>query len=86
MKKLLVVASFAAVAAYPAAACDWTRAASANDPVVVAATANDPVVATTEQTPQGAPTSPEARSVAVAESARKPIGAQAAVVLITDRH
>jgi hypothetical protein len=76
MKKLLVVASFAAVVTYPAAACDWNRAASASEPVV----------ATTEQTPQAAPASPETRSVAVEESARKSTGEQPAVVLITDRH
>jgi hypothetical protein len=84
MKKLLVVASFAAIATYPAAACDWTRAASAGEPVVAAATA--PVVVTTEQTPQAAPMSPEARSVAAGESAGKPSGEQPPIVLITDRH
>jgi hypothetical protein len=80
MKKLLVVTSFAALAAYPAAACDWNREASAKDPVV-AATAT-----TTEQTPQAAPASPQATSVAVDESARKPIDEPAPVVLVTDRH
>lgn len=78
MKKLLAVASVAAFAAYPAAACDWTRAASASDPVVVATAA--------EQTAQAAPAAPEARSVTVDASDRKPIGEQAALVLITDRH
>jgi hypothetical protein len=33
MKTLLVVTSFAAPAACPAAACDWNRKASANDPL-----------------------------------------------------
>ncbi len=80
MKKLLVVTSFAAFAAYPAAACDWNREASAKDPVV-AATAT-----TTEQTPQATPVSPQPTSVAVDESARQPIGEPAPVVLITDRH
>ena len=79
MKKLLVVASFAAVAAYPAAACDWNREASAQDPVV-ATTAT-----TTEQTPLAAPASPPTTSVAADESARKPI-APVPVVLVTDRH
>ena len=79
MKKLLVVASFAAVAAYPAAACDWTRAASASDPVVVAAT-------TAEQAPQAAPVSSESRSAAVDASARKLVDESVPVVLITDRH
>jgi len=81
MKKLLVVTSFAAFAAYPAAACDWNHEASAKDPVV-AATAT-----TTEQTPQATPaSSPQATSVAADESARKPIDEPAPVVLITDRH
>jgi hypothetical protein len=80
MKKLLVVASFAAFAAYPAAACDWNHEASANDPVVAATTA------TTEQTPQATPASPQSTSVTVAESARKPIDQPAPIVLITDRH
>jgi hypothetical protein len=78
MKKLLVVASFAAFAAYPAAACDWNHEASAND-AVVAATAP-------EQTPQATTASPQATSVAVNESARQPIDAQAPIVLVTDRH
>jgi hypothetical protein len=80
MKKLLVVTSFAAFAAYPAAACDWNREASAKDPVVAAA------AATTEQTPQATPASPQATSVAVDESARKPVDEPAPIVLITDRH
>ena len=86
MKKLLVVACFAAFATYPAAACDWTRAASASDPVVVAATANEPGVVITEQAPQAASAAPEARSVVVDESARNSISEQVPVVLITDRH
>jgi hypothetical protein len=83
MKKLLVVTSFAALAATPAAACDWNREASAQDPVV-ATTAT-----TTEQTPQATsatPASPQPTSVAASESARKPIDEPAPVVLITDRH
>lgn len=80
MKKLLVVASFAAFAAYPAAACDWNREASAQDPVV-ATTAT-----TTEQTPLATPASPPATSVAADESARKPIAEPVPVVLVTDRH
>jgi hypothetical protein len=78
MKKLLVVASFAAFAAYPAAACDWNREASARDPVVVT-TATPP-----EQTPLAAPAS--TASVATDESARKPIVEPVPVVLVTDRH
>jgi hypothetical protein len=80
MKKLLVVTSFAAFAAYPAAACDWNHEASANEPVVAA------TAATTDQTAQAAPASPQATNVAVDESARKPIDEPAQVVLITDRH
>jgi hypothetical protein len=80
MKKLLVVASFAAFAAYPAAACDWNREASAQDPIVAAATT------TTEQTPQATAAAPQATSVAVDVNARKPVSEPAPVVLITDRH
>jgi hypothetical protein len=80
MKKLLVVTSFAVFAAYPAAACDWNHEASAKDPVV-AATAT-----TTEQTPQATTVSAQATSIAVNESARKPIDEQWPIVLITDRH
>jgi hypothetical protein len=77
MKKLLVVASFAAFAAYPAAACDWNREASVQDQVVAAATA------TTVQAPQVTQASPQAT---VDASARQPIVEPAPVVLITDRH
>jgi hypothetical protein len=82
MKKLLVVASFAAFAAYPAAACEWNHEASAVDPAVVAAA----TAATTEQAPQAAPAAPQATSVAIDESARKAVTEPAPVVLITDRH
>jgi hypothetical protein len=82
MKKLLVIASFAAFAATPAAACDPNLEASAEDPVVTAtATAT-----TTEQTPQATPASPQPTSTAADESARKPVDEPAPVVLITDRH
>jgi hypothetical protein len=81
MKKLLVVASFAAFAAYPAAACDWNREASAQDPVVATTAAT-----TTEQTPLATPASPPPTSVAADESARKPIAEPVPVVLVTDRH
>lgn len=76
MKKLLVVASFAAFAAYPAAACDWNCEASTQDKVVAT---------TTEQTPLATPASPPT-SVAAAESARKPAAEPVPVVLVTDRH
>jgi hypothetical protein len=73
MKKLLVIASFAAFAATPAAACDSNLEASAEDPVVTA------TATTTEQTPQ-------ATSVTADESARKPAEEPAPVVLISERH
>ncbi len=80
MKKLLVVASFAAFSAYPAAACEWNQEASANDTVVAAA------VTPAQQTPQAAPASPQPTSVAVDASARKPVDEPAPIVLITHRH
>jgi hypothetical protein len=79
MKKLLVVTSFAALVAYPAAACDWNHEASAKDQVVAATSA------TTEQTPQATTVSPQPTSIAVNESARKSIDEQWPIVLITDR-
>ena len=63
MKKLLVVASVVTGAAFPAAACDWNREASARAPVVAATTT------TTEATPAVQPTT----SVAVDERARQPV-------------
>ena len=80
MKTLLVVTSFAALAAYPAAACDWNHEASVQDPVV-ATTAT-----TTQQAPQATPAWPLATSVAVNESARQPVAEPPPVVLVTDRH
>jgi hypothetical protein len=82
MKKLVVAASFAALATYPAAACDWNHEASAKD-AVVAATGT-----TTEQAaPQAAtPASPQATSVAADASARKPLDEWPPIVLVTDRH
>lgn len=80
MKKLLIVTSFAAFSVYPAAACDWNHEASANDTVVTAA------ATPAEQTPQAAPAWPQATSVAVDVSARKPIDEPAPIVLINDRH
>jgi hypothetical protein len=80
MKKIIVAATFAAVtlAAYPAAACDWNRQASAKDPVV--ATAAPPT--TTGPTSQRAATQPPS----VASDEGKPVQGSAPVVLITDRH
>jgi len=80
MKKLLVVASFAVCAAYPAAACDWNREASAQD-AVVATTAP-----ATEQAPLATSAMPRSTGVAVGESAPKPIAEPVPVVLVTDRH
>jgi len=74
MKKLLLVASFAAFAAYPAAACEWNREASVQDRVVATN------ATTTEQAPAAA------TSVAADESARKPSTEPVPVVLVTDRH
>jgi hypothetical protein len=80
MKKLLVVASFAAFAVAPAAACDWNREASAQDPV--GATTAMP----TEQTAKATPVAPATTNVAAADSARKPIVEPVPVILVTDRH
>jgi hypothetical protein len=81
MKKLLVATSFAALAAYPAAACDWNHEASAKDQVVATTTAAP------EQTPQAAPASPQPTSTAADDSARKLVDWPVApVVLVNDRH
>jgi hypothetical protein len=84
MKKLLVVAAFAVLGAYPAAACEWNREASTQDTVVAAAT---------DQTPQAAPAcsgadcaAPKAESTASEQTAAKPVFEPAPVVLVTDRH
>jgi hypothetical protein len=76
MKKLLVATSFAALAVYPAAACDWNHEASAKDQVV----------ATTEQTPQATSATPQPTTTANDESARKPTDEPAPIVLISERH
>jgi hypothetical protein len=75
MKKVLAVTIFAAFAfaAYPAAACDWNREASAQTSVV-ATTAT-----TTDQTSQAAPSRPQPTSVVE----RKPIE-EAAPTLIAN--
>ena len=81
MKKLVVAASFAALATYPAAACDWNHEASAKDQVV--ATAGT----TTEQAPQATTAaSPQPTSVAADASARKSIDEQWPIVQVNDRH
>jgi len=83
MKKLLVVAAFAAMGAYPAAACDWNREASTQDTVVATAA---------EQTPQAAPActgtdcaAPKAESTASEQTTTKPVFEPAPVVLVNDR-
>jgi len=80
MKIFLVVASFGALAACPAAACDWNREASAQEPVVTAA------AAIPEQTPRATSAWPVVTSVAVSERARQPVAEPPPVVLVTDRH
>ena len=88
MKTLLVAAAFAAVTAYPAAACDWNREASTQDQVVAAATDQ-----TSQGTPQAVPacsgsdcTAPQATSVVTEETSRKPVFETASIVPVTDRH
>jgi hypothetical protein len=81
MKKLLVAASFAALATYPAAACEWDHEASAKDQVV-AATAPP----TEQAAPAATPVSPQPTSVAADQSVRKPIDEWPPIVLATDRH
>lgn len=83
MTKLFVVTTFAAFtfAAGPAAACDWNREASTNDPAV--ATTATPAEQTTSQ---AAATPPQAASVASNENARRAADEAARIVRITDRH
>lgn len=84
MNKLLIVAAFAAVTAYPAAACDWNREASTQDQVVANAA---------DQTPQAAPacsgsdcTAPQAGGAASEQTVRKDVFEPAPIVMVTDRH
>jgi hypothetical protein len=84
MNKLFVVAAFAALTAYPAAACDWNREASTQDQVV--ATAAD-------QTPQAAPacsgsncTAPQPSGAPSEQAVRKDVFEPAPIVMVTDRH
>jgi len=84
MNKLLVVAAFAALTAYPAAACDWNREASTQDQVVAAAA---------DQTPQAAPacsgsncTAPQPGGAPSKQAARKDVFEPAPIVMVTDRH
>jgi hypothetical protein len=83
MTKFLVATTFAVVAfsAYPAAACDWNREASTNDPVVASA-----ATPTGQTTSQAAAAPSQTASVVSDKSTRKPADEPAPVVLITDRH
>jgi hypothetical protein len=83
MKKLLVVTAFAAITAYPAAACDWNREASTQDQVVATAT---------DQTPEATPAcsgsdcaAPQPSSVASEKTAPKPVFEQTPIVLAAER-
>ncbi len=80
MRKLVVVAAFAAVAltAQSAAACDWNREASTEQQQV--ATTAVPVPA-----PQTTSTAVQAPAVA-SDSTSKPGQPAAPVVLVSDRH
>ena len=80
MNKLLAVATFAAVAfaVQSAAACDWNREASTETPAVATAA---PAVEPSQQ-----PTGTAPQPTATAESERKPVDAQAPIVLVNDRH
>ncbi|HTO65635.1 MAG TPA: hypothetical protein VMM15_30795 [Bradyrhizobium sp.] len=81
MTKVFVAAGFAAVAlaAMPASACDWSREASARDPVV--ATTAMPAE------PQAAANPTQPANLAADPSARRPASEPTApVVLVTDQH
>jgi len=77
-RKLVVVTAFAAVAltAQSAAACDWNRQASTEQPAVATAVPSP-------QTQQAVP-APSQTSTAAAATDRKPIEAAAPVVLVSD--
>ena len=83
MTKVFVAAGFVAVAfaATPASACDWSREASARDPVVAT------TAAPTEQAAAQATANPtQPANVAADASARKPADEPTApVVRVTDR-
>jgi hypothetical protein len=84
MTKFFVAAGFAAVAfaATPVFGCDWSREASARDPVVAT------TVAPAEQaTSQAAATPAQSANIAADRAAPKPVDEPTApVVLVTDRH
>jgi hypothetical protein len=84
MTKIFVAAGFVAVAfaAVPASACDWSREASARDPVVATTTVP------TDQTAAQATANPtQPANLAADTSARKPAYQPTApVVLVTDQH
>jgi hypothetical protein len=83
MTKIFVAAGFVAVAfaATPVSACDWSREASARDPVVA-------TTVPTEQTATQATANPtQPANLAADTSARKPADQPSApVVLVTDQH
>jgi hypothetical protein len=78
MRKLVVVAAFAAVAltAQSAAACDWNREAS---------TEQQQVAMTAAPAPQTTSTAVQAPVVA-SDSTSKPVQPAAPVMLVNDRH
>jgi len=78
MNKLLAATIFATVgfAAQSAAACDWNRQASTEQPAVATAVPSP-------QTQQAVP-APSQTSTAAAATDRKPIEAAAPVVLVSD--
>jgi hypothetical protein len=84
MTKMFVAAGFVAVAfaATPVVACDWSREASARDPVVAT------TAAPTEQTASQAAANPtQPVNVAADATARTPASEPTApVVLVTDQH
>jgi len=84
MKKIVVAATFVAatLAAYPAAACDWNRQASAKDAVV--ATTVPPT--TTGQASQVAAAQPPSVASDEGKPVQGSVQGSAPVVLITDRH
>lgn len=84
MTKIFVAAGFVAVAfaATPAISCDWSREASARDPVV-ATTA----VPTEQNATQAAANPTQPANLAADTTARKPADQPTApVVLVTDQH
>jgi hypothetical protein len=82
MKKLVVVTTFAIVGlgAHSAAACDWNREASANDPVVATSAPENAAAQPSTSTAR------VSTSVASDESTRKVVDAPMPIVLITNEN